>query len=182
MVTQREVGHRRAALRRGDAARAAPGPGRDPARRDARPRDDLGPRSPRPRPGTWCSARCTRPGARAHRRPDHRRRSRTDQQEQIRAQLAVSLVAVISQVLVPGADGGGRVAAFEVMIKTSAIENHIRKNETFKIPSDDPDRRDARAWSCSTTHLLELCRDGTDHAARPRSSTPWTGTTCDRLA
>jgi twitching motility protein PilT len=59
----------------------------------------------------------------------------TDHQEQIRLQLSVSLVAVISQVLVPRMDGGGRVAALEIMLMTSAIENHIRKNETFKIPS-----------------------------------------------
>ena len=59
----------------------------------------------------------------------------TNQQAQIRAQLAVSLVAVISQVLLPRADGKGRVAAFEVMMISSAIENHIRKGETFKINS-----------------------------------------------
>jgi twitching motility protein PilT len=58
----------------------------------------------------------------------------TDQQEQIRAQLAVALVAVLSQILVPAAKGG-RVAAFEVMLNNAAIENHIRKVETFKIPS-----------------------------------------------
>ncbi|MFH0944097.1 MAG: type IV pilus twitching motility protein PilT [Planctomycetota bacterium] len=58
-----------------------------------------------------------------------------EQQEQIRAQLSVSLVAVVSQVLMPRASGKGRVAAFEVLITTSAVENHIRKNETFKIPS-----------------------------------------------
>jgi twitching motility protein PilT len=57
-----------------------------------------------------------------------------EQQEQIRSQLAQSLVAVISQILVPAASGG-RVAAFEVMLNNPAIENHIRKCETFKIPS-----------------------------------------------
>jgi len=57
-----------------------------------------------------------------------------EQQEQIRAQLSVSLIAVISQILMPAA-GGGRVAAFEVMLNNAAIENHIRKCETFKIPS-----------------------------------------------
>jgi twitching motility protein PilT len=55
-------------------------------------------------------------------------------QEQIRAQLAQSLVAVVSQILLPAASGG-RVAAFEVMLNNPAIENHIRKCETFKIPS-----------------------------------------------
>jgi twitching motility protein PilT len=59
----------------------------------------------------------------------------TDQQEQIRSQLSVALAAVISQILVPTADGKGRVAAFEVMLMNPAIENHIRKKETFKIPS-----------------------------------------------
>ncbi|MEQ8763177.1 MAG: type IV pilus twitching motility protein PilT [Planctomycetota bacterium] len=56
-----------------------------------------------------------------------------DQQEQVRAQLAVSIIAVISQVLLPRKDGQGRCAAFETMLMTPAIENHIRKNETFKI-------------------------------------------------
>jgi twitching motility protein PilT len=59
----------------------------------------------------------------------------TEAQEQIRAQLSVSLIAVISQVLLPRSDKPGRVAAFELMIMTPAVENHIRKNETFKIPS-----------------------------------------------
>jgi twitching motility protein PilT len=58
-----------------------------------------------------------------------------NQQEQIRAQLSVSLVAVISQVLLPRADGKGRIAAFEVMINNNAIGNLIRKNETNKIQS-----------------------------------------------
>jgi twitching motility protein PilT len=59
----------------------------------------------------------------------------TEQQEQIRSQLSVALVAVISQILIPTADGKGRVAAFEIMFSNAAIENHIRKCETFKIPS-----------------------------------------------
>jgi twitching motility protein PilT len=58
-----------------------------------------------------------------------------NQQEQIRAQLSVALLCVISQVLLPKADKSGLVAAFEVMIMTPAIGNLIRKNETNKIPS-----------------------------------------------
>ncbi len=58
-----------------------------------------------------------------------------NQQEQIRAQLSVSLIGVVSQVLLPRKDGAGRVAAFEVMLMTSAIGNLIRKNETNKIQS-----------------------------------------------
>ena len=59
----------------------------------------------------------------------------SNQQEQIRAQLSVSLIAVISQVLLPRKGGRGRVAAFEVMLMTPAIANLIRKNETAKIQS-----------------------------------------------
>ena len=58
-----------------------------------------------------------------------------NQQEQIRAQLSVSVLAVISQVLLPRAEGAGRVAAFEVMLRTPAVSNLIRKNETNKITS-----------------------------------------------
>lgn len=57
-----------------------------------------------------------------------------NQQEQVRAQLSVALVAVVSQVLMPR-EGGGRIAAFEVMINNAAIGNLIRKNETNKIQS-----------------------------------------------
>ncbi len=58
-----------------------------------------------------------------------------DQQEQCRAQLSVALLAVISQVIMPRADKDGLIAGFEIMIMTSAIENLVRKNETFKIKS-----------------------------------------------
>ena len=58
-----------------------------------------------------------------------------DQQEQIRVQLSVSIIAVLSQVIMPREDEPGRIAAFEIMMMTSAIENHIRKQETFKITS-----------------------------------------------
>lgn len=59
----------------------------------------------------------------------------TNQQEQVRAQLSVSIVAVVSQVLMPRKDKRGRAAAFEVMLMNSAIGNLIRKNETNKIQS-----------------------------------------------
>ncbi len=60
----------------------------------------------------------------------------TDQQEQIRTQLSVGLVAVISQLLLPRADKPGRVAAFEIMITTPGIRSRIRDNKTFQINSD----------------------------------------------
>jgi twitching motility protein PilT len=82
-----------------------------------------------------------------------------DQQEQIRTMLSVSLLAVVSQVLLPRADGKGRVAAFEVMVMTPAIENHIRKNESFKILSAIQTGK-RLGMSLLDEHLFELGRRG----------------------
>ncbi|MFU8780548.1 MAG: type IV pilus twitching motility protein PilT [Kiritimatiellia bacterium] len=60
----------------------------------------------------------------------------TDQQEQIRTQLANGIVAVVSQLLLVRQDRPGRVASFEVMISTSSIRSLIRDNKTFRITSD----------------------------------------------
>jgi twitching motility protein PilT len=60
----------------------------------------------------------------------------TTQQAQVRTQLASSIVAVISQLLLVRADRPGRIAAFEIMISTSAIEALIRDNKTYRIPSE----------------------------------------------
>jgi twitching motility protein PilT len=60
----------------------------------------------------------------------------TDQQAQVRTQLATSLEAVISQVLMKRTDKPGRVAAFEIMICTAGIRALIRDNKTYRITSD----------------------------------------------
>lgn len=57
------------------------------------------------------------------------------QQQQVRIQLAGTLVAIIAQQLVPRADGGGRVAAVEVMVATPAIRSLIREGKTHQIRS-----------------------------------------------
>ncbi len=57
------------------------------------------------------------------------------QQQQIRVQLANVLEAVISQQLIPRADGRGRVAAFEVLHANLAIRNLVREGKTHQIPS-----------------------------------------------
>ena len=84
----------------------------------------------------------------------------SNQQEQIRAQLSVSVQAVISQVLLPRADGRGRVAAFEVMLMNPAIGNLIRKNETNKIPSTIQTSR-RQGMITLDDYLLDLVRQGT---------------------
>lgn len=81
-----------------------------------------------------------------------------EQQEQIRSQLAQSLVAVVSQILVPTPDGG-RAAAFEVMLANPAIENHIRKCETFKIGSVIQTSR-RQGMMLMDDSLLDLYREG----------------------
>ena len=60
----------------------------------------------------------------------------TNQQEQIRTQLASSIIAVVSQLLIVRQDRPGRVAAFEIMITTPSIQNLIRDNKSFRITSD----------------------------------------------
>ena len=58
----------------------------------------------------------------------------TDRQAQIRIMLSESLKGVIAQTLCKKI-GGGRVAALEVLIVTSAMSNLIREAKTFQIPS-----------------------------------------------
>lgn len=82
-----------------------------------------------------------------------------EQQEQIRTQLAGGLLAIISQVLVPRSDRDGVVAAFEIMINTPAIENHIRKGETFKIYSEIQTGQ-RRGMQLLDDHLYKLFQDG----------------------
>jgi twitching motility protein PilT len=55
--------------------------------------------------------------------------------DQIRTQLASSIVAVISQVLLKK-KGGGRIAAFEIMVTTTSIASLIRENKTYRIASE----------------------------------------------
>jgi twitching motility protein PilT len=59
----------------------------------------------------------------------------TNQQEQIRIQLASTLMAVLSQQLMRRIDKKGMVAAYEFMVVTPAISNLIRDNKTFRIDS-----------------------------------------------
>jgi len=55
------------------------------------------------------------------------------QQQQVRVQLSSVIQAVISQQLLPRADGKGRVAAHEIMIATPAIRNLIREEKIHQI-------------------------------------------------
>ena len=57
-----------------------------------------------------------------------------DQREQIRIMVSESLRGIISQQLVPRADGKGRVLALEVLTNTPAVGATIREAKTFMLP------------------------------------------------
>jgi len=57
-----------------------------------------------------------------------------DQQEQIRIMISESLRGIISQQLIPRADGTGRVLAIETLTNTPAVSNIIREARTFMLP------------------------------------------------
>ena len=58
----------------------------------------------------------------------------TDQRDQIRIMVSESLRGVVSQQLVPRADGTGRVLAIEILMNTPAVGNVIRESKTFMLP------------------------------------------------
>lgn len=58
-----------------------------------------------------------------------------DQQEQIRLQLTGVLEGVLTQTLVPKAEGSGRICAMEILLGTPAVRNLIRENKPAQITS-----------------------------------------------
>ena len=58
----------------------------------------------------------------------------TDQREQIRVMVSESVRGVISQQLVPRADGSGRALALEVLVNSPAVGATIRDGKTFMLP------------------------------------------------
>lgn len=57
-------------------------------------------------------------------------------QRQVRTQLSATLLAIVSQTLLPRADVPGRVPAVEVMVTTPSIRTSIREGKTSQIMSD----------------------------------------------
>ncbi len=57
-----------------------------------------------------------------------------DQREQIRTMVSESLRGIISQQLVPRADGAGRALAIEILMNSPAVANVIRESKTFMLP------------------------------------------------
>ncbi|HBR92592.1 MAG TPA: type IV pili twitching motility protein PilT [Opitutae bacterium] len=77
-----------------------------------------------------------------------------DMKDQMRTQLASSVIAVISQVLCKKI-GGGRIASFEIMVTTTSIAQLIRENKTYRIASDIQTGA-SRGMISLDAHLLSL--------------------------
>ena len=78
-------------------------------------------------------------------------------QRQIRMQISTTLVAVLSQQLLPSRDGGGRALACELMMVTPAIRNLIREGKTPQIASSLATSAAAGSVTMDNA-LIALCR------------------------
>jgi twitching motility protein PilT len=58
----------------------------------------------------------------------------SDQRDQIRIMVSESLRGIVSQQLIPRADGAGRAVAMEIMLNSPAVANVIREAKTFMLP------------------------------------------------
>ena len=83
----------------------------------------------------------------------------TDQQPQVRVQLAANLVGVISQVLLPKKDKSGRCLACEVMLANSAIRSNIRAGKVDAI-YQSLQTGSQEGMQTMDQCLLRLCREG----------------------
>ena len=58
-----------------------------------------------------------------------------EQQGQVRAQLSIGIQGIVTQTLIPTADGNGRCVAAEVLVPTPGVRNLIREGKTHQIYS-----------------------------------------------
>jgi twitching motility protein PilT len=95
------------------------------------------------------------------------------QQQQVRVQLATALQGIVTQQLLPTADGSGRVAACEVLSITPAVRNLIREGKTHQIYSVLQTSAAAGMQSMDSA-LAQLVREGkiTRQLAEQRASVP----------
>jgi twitching motility protein PilT len=96
-----------------------------------------------------------------------------EQQQQVRVQLSVSLQGIVTQQLLPRANGSGRICATEVLVPTPAVRNLIREGKTHQIYSA---LQTGGQFGMQTmdTSLAHLVREQaiTRELAEARSSTP----------
>ncbi len=96
-----------------------------------------------------------------------------EQQGQVRTQLSVALQGIVTQQLLPTADGARRVAACEVLVPTPGVRNLIREGKTHQIPSAMQTGAQSGMQTMDSS-LAALVRAGTINpkVALDRSSTP----------
>jgi twitching motility protein PilT len=82
-----------------------------------------------------------------------------EEQPQIRAMIATSLVAVVSQMLLPKI-GGGRVAASEILITNHAISNLIREDKIHQIYSQMQIGQGDSGMQTQTQSIIKHYKDG----------------------
>jgi twitching motility protein PilT len=83
----------------------------------------------------------------------------TDQQPQVRTQLASTILGVVSQVLLPKKDGSGRIAACELMLANAAVRNNVRAGKVDAI-YQTLQTSAAEGMQTMDQSLTRLCRDG----------------------
>jgi twitching motility protein PilT len=95
------------------------------------------------------------------------------QQQQVRMQLSIALEGIVTQQLLPTADGSSRTVACEVLIPTPAIRNLIREGKTHQIYSV-LQTSGAKGMQTMDAHLAQLARQGviTRQLAESRASVP----------
>ena len=95
------------------------------------------------------------------------------QQDQVRVQLSVALQGVLTQQLLPTADGSSRVVAVEALVPTPAVRNLIREGKTHQIASTMQTGANVGMLTMDAA-LAGLVRAGkiTRALAESRSSTP----------
>jgi twitching motility protein PilT len=95
------------------------------------------------------------------------------QQQQVRVQLSVALQGIVTQQLLPTADGSGRVACAEVLMLTPAVRNLIREGKTHQIGSV-LQTSGGKGMQSMDSALVKLVRQGkiTRQLAESRSSSP----------
>ncbi len=82
----------------------------------------------------------------------------TSQQEQIRTQLSTAVIGILSQTLLPKI-GGGRVAAYEMLVVNAAIANLIRENKTYRITSSIQTGQ-RQGMQLLDDHMFRLWKEG----------------------
>jgi twitching motility protein PilT len=95
------------------------------------------------------------------------------QQDQVRMQLSVALQGIVTQQLLPTADGSARIVAAEVLVPTPAVRNLIREGKSHQIYSAIQTSGSV-GMQTMDSHLAQLVRMGkiTRQLAEQRSSVP----------